>query len=198
VLVGAVGEKRPLAVTAWSLRSRELRPADTFGTSSVWRCFSCGGAPAGNEAEPETEGVFDEDEGGYGAGDENRCGEVVAARAGTSCVGVGVEGTRELVYVRGPVLCGLLEIGAGTEIFRASFATGLGDSMGGCDTMFPWVDATEFLSVCGGLASPFCELVLFLASSAPLMERELPLREDRWSQLLPLDRPLGMEVRLVS
>ena len=71
---------------------------------------------------------------GYAGGEENRCGDAVAARDGVS-FGVGVAGKSEVVYVRGPVLCGLVDIGAGIETFfwgsLSPFVAGLGAISGG-------------------------------------------------------------------
>lgn len=62
-------------------------------------------------------------------------------------MGVGVVGSSDDVYVRGPVLCGFVDIGGGMDsIFWGSlspFVDGLGSNVFG---IFPFVDATEFLS----------------------------------------------------
>lgn len=52
----------------------------------------------------------------YEGGDENRWGEVVAARDGDSA-GNGVAGSRDDVYLNSPVLCGFVDMGGGIEIF---------------------------------------------------------------------------------
>jgi hypothetical protein len=69
---------------------------------------------------------------------------------------------------------------------------------------FPFVDATEVLSGYGFL--PFCigaGLLPFsgmipLPLRAPFTDNVLPFREDLWSQLLALDRPFVIELRLPS
>lgn len=63
---------------------------------------------------------------------------------------------------------------------------------------FPFVDATELLSPYEVLVIPFVGAGLFLPFSVtplipPFTDRELPFRDDLWSQVLPLVRPFGRE-----
>ncbi len=64
---------------------------------------------------------------------------------------------------------------------------------------FPFVDATELLSPYGVLATPFGGAGLFLPFSIPPLmpftDNVLPFWDDRWSQVLTLVRPFGMELR---
>jgi hypothetical protein len=102
--------------------------------------------------------------------------------------GVGVPGNKELLYVRGPVLCGLVEIGGNGAIrFGGSLFSPLGtclivDSVGCCA---PFIDTTEVLSIdtlgtplrgVGGLL-PFSVTPL----TPPLIDSPLSLRNDLFS-----------------
>jgi len=107
-------------------------------------------------------------EAGYAGGDENRWGDVVGLRACVS--GVGVAGNRELLYVRGPVLCGFVDMGgSGATLFGGPFSLfefGLTEASAeclGCTTP-PFIDATEFLSE-DNFGRPFCEGRLFIPFS---------------------------------
>lgn len=89
--------------------------------------------------------------------------------------------------MRGPVLWGFVDIGCGTDtLFEGSlspFVLGMvADSMG-VFCVFPFVDATEFLSPFDILGKPFCCAGLLLPFSEtpfmpPFTDSKLPLRED--------------------
>lgn len=112
--------------------------------------------------------------------------------------------------MRGPVLWGFVDIGAGTDIlFEDSFSPFVldlaADSIGVLG-VFPFVDATEFLSPFDILGWPFCKSadagLLLPFSETPLTppftDNKLPLRDDLRSQLLALNRPFAMELKLPS
>jgi hypothetical protein len=122
---------------------------------------------------------------GYAGGEENRCGDA-AVRVGDSFKR-GVAGSKDVVYVRGPVLCVFVGIGGGIVTFLwGSLSTFVVDicsiSTGGFS--IPFVDATEFRSPFGSLPIPLCGTGLLLPFSfipfmPPLTERALLLRDDR-------------------
>lgn len=179
------------------------------------RCLSCVAPGCCSAGEGEGAGGA-----GYEGGEEKRWGDTVLFRFGVTgeSSGNGVAGTSDEVYVSGPVLRGFVDIGAGIEVrltgSTSPFVVGLFSAGAVCPFAFPFVDAIEFLSpyevlgipfcicICGpGLLLPFSLVTPFVRLfplCPPLTDNVLPFLELLWSQLLALDRPFGIELRLGS
>jgi hypothetical protein len=200
-----VGENLPLLYMA-SSPSREFLFAPAFGTCSVCRCFSVEG-PAGG-------GAFGDDESGglwgaaYVGGEESRCGDDGAVRRGLSldggdaCCGFAVD--KDDVLCAGAILWdtvdNLREFESVLVGSPLPFAVGIGGGgLVGHGREFPFVDVMELLSpfqclTIPGLLLPFSDMPL----EFPISSIVPPFREDRFSQLLALERPFVKALRFPS